>query len=76
MVSAYVTVTTGAGTSGAIVAAVRDLPEVERADIVAGQFDVIAVVETGSERELLRLVTEEIQSLDGVGRTNTCIVLG
>lgn len=76
MVRAYVTVMTGAGTSESVVEAIRDLPEVTQADIVAGQFDVIAVVETGSERELLTLITEEIQSLDGVGRTSTCIVLG
>lgn len=75
MTQAYVTVMTGAGASQDVVTELRDIPEVERADIVAGEFDIVAGIETESERDLLTLVTEEIQSISGVGRTSTCIVL-
>lgn len=75
MVNAYVTVMIAAGATKDVVAAIRELDEVTQADIVAGEFDVIAHVTTDSERDLLRLVTDEIQPLEGVGRTATYIVL-
>lgn len=72
---AYVMITTVSERSPDIVARIRALETVKQADIVAGSFDIIAEVEAGSERELLALVTEDIQSIEGVGRTNTSIVL-
>lgn len=66
---------TGAGTAREVLAHIRELDEVLKADIVAGQFDIIAEVETESEQDLLSLVTDEIQGLSGVGRTSSCIVL-
>mgnify|MGYP006304674999 CR=1 FL=1 len=66
---------TGAGTSRNLIGQIRDLDGVKQAHIVAGEFDIIAEVEAESEHELLSLVTDEIQSLSGVGRTSTCIVL-
>lgn len=69
------TIVTGGGASRDVVAKIRDLEEVKQADIVAGEFDVVAEVETGSERDLLSLVVDEIQPIEGVGRTSTCIVL-
>ena len=75
MVRAYVTIMTGAGTSQEVLTQIRDLDAVQQADIVAGEFDIIAIVETASEHDLLTLITDEIQSLSGVGRTSTCIVL-
>ena len=75
MVEAYVMIMTAAGTSPSILSSLRDVEGVHRANIVAGEFDIIANVEAASEQELLTIVTEEIQSLDGVGRTRTCIIL-
>ena len=75
MVRAYVTIVTMAGTARDVVAALRELDAVHRADIVAGEFDIVAHVEADSERDLLLLVTDAIQSIDGVGRTSTAIVL-
>ena len=75
MVEAYVMIMTAAGTSPSILSAVREVEGVRRANIVAGEFDIIADVEAESEQALLSVVTEEIQPLDGVGRTRTCIIL-
>ncbi|KAB1192032.1 Lrp/AsnC family transcriptional regulator [Haloferax sp. MBLA0076] len=76
MVEAYVTIQTGAGTTSDVVEHVRTLDNVRKASIVAGEFDIVAEVEAESERELLTLITGEIQDIEGVGRTSTCIVLG
>lgn len=75
MIEAYVMVMTAAGTARSLLPTIRELDGVKRADIVAGEFDIIANIEAESPQALLALVTENIQSLDGVGRTRTCIVL-
>ena len=75
MIEAYVMITTSAGTSRGLLPKIREIEGVRRANVVAGEYDVIADVEAGSQQELLTLVTEEIQSLDGVGRTRSCVVL-
>jgi DNA-binding Lrp family transcriptional regulator len=75
MVEAYVLIMTAAETSRSALPRIREIEGVHRANIVAGEFDIIALVEAESPRALLRLVTEEIQSLDGVGRTRTDIIL-
>lgn len=76
MVRAYVTLTTGAGWSTSVVEELRAMSAVERADLVAGDFDIITEVYAESPQALLELVTEEIQSLSGVERTQTYFALG
>lgn len=76
MVEAYVTIQTGAGTSQEVTERLRSLDGVRKASIVAGEFDIVAEVEADSEQGLLRLITDDIQCIEGVGRTSTCIVLG
>ena len=75
MIEAYVMVMTSAGTSRGLLPKIREIEGVRRANVVAGEYDIIADVEAESQQALLALVTEEIQSLEGVGRTRTCVVL-
>lgn len=75
MLEAYVMIMTGAETARSLLPTIRDIEGVKRANIVAGEFDIIADVEAESPQALLRLVTDDIQSLDGVGRTRTSIIL-
>ena len=75
MIEAYVMILTGADTAPSLLPMIRDVEGVKRANIVAGEFDIIANVEAESPRALLALVTNDIQSLDGVSRTRTSIIL-
>lgn len=75
MVTAYVTIVTSAGTSPDVLEELRALDAVQTANIVAGEYDIIAQVAAETERDLLALVTEDIQSIPGVGRTSSAIVL-
>lgn len=75
MVRAYVTIASQAGASRAVVEEIRGIDGVTQADIVAGDVDIIAQVEADAERDLLMLVTDGIQRVEGVARTRTCIVL-
>lgn len=75
MVEAYVMVGCAAGTARDIGEAIGDIEGVRRASVVAGEFDVVADVEADTREQLLSLVTDRIQSLEGVGHTRTSIVL-
>jgi hypothetical protein len=58
-----------------VAAALRDLPGVWEAAILAGPYDVIAQAQAQSIDEQAKLVTSRIQALDGVRRTMTCPVV-
>lgn len=75
MIQAYVMIMTGAGAARSLLPTIRELEGVNQANIVAGEFDIVALVEAESPQSLLRLVTDDLQSLEDVGRTRTCIIL-
>ena len=75
MVRAYVMIMTTTGSSPSVVSTLRDIEAVERADIVAGEFDIIVLIAGGSPQELLTVVTEEIHAIEGVAQTRTSIIL-
>jgi DNA-binding Lrp family transcriptional regulator len=75
MLSAYVLIETEVGKVAHVAQALTELDEVQLAEDLAGPYDVIANVQAPSLDELGRLVASQIQVLDGVSRTVTCIVL-
>lgn len=75
MVYAYVFIITAAGKSPEAIASVRELDGVVEAHVVAGEYDIVVEFEVDSVYDLLTRITEEIQSLPGVGRTRTYIAL-
>lgn len=66
--------TMGTGPVEPVLSEIRELDAVNRADGVAGAFDIIVEVEAESEQAMLLFVTDQIRSLDKVGRIRTCIV--
>jgi DNA-binding Lrp family transcriptional regulator len=75
MLSAYVLIETEVGKVAHVAQALTTLDGVQLAEDLAGPYDVIANVQAPSLDELGRLVASQIQVLDGVSRTVTCIVL-
>jgi DNA-binding Lrp family transcriptional regulator len=75
MLSAYVLIETEVGKVARVAQAITDLDGVQLAEDLAGPYDVIASLQAPSLDELGRLVVADIQLLDGVTRTVTCIVL-
>ena len=70
---AYILIETQVGTSRNVVMALRSLPGVPSADIITGQFDIIAFVEAADMVSMADLVTGQVQSIQGVTRTITCV---
>jgi len=76
-VRAYVLIEGAVGRANPIVGGIRSLASDEiklvSADVVAGPFDSIVVLEATNLDRMARFVTNEIQAIDGVQRTITCI---
>jgi DNA-binding Lrp family transcriptional regulator len=75
MLSAYVLIETEVGKVANVAQALAKLDGVQLAEDLAGPYDVIARLQAPSLDELGRLVVSQIQVLDGVTRTVTCLAL-
>ncbi len=51
------------------------LPAVKSAHAVTGPFDIILLIEAAGIKEIGQVVVEEIQKVEGVERTLTCLVV-
>jgi DNA-binding Lrp family transcriptional regulator len=75
VIAAYILIQTDPGKAGIVAAALRDLPGVSEAASLAGPYDVIARAQGRNIDELAKLVTSQVQALDGVRRTMSCPVV-
>ena len=75
----YVLVETEVGRTLAVGTAVREiqsaLAKVTAVDTVTGPYDVIVHLEADDLDQLGKCITEDIQSIDGVQRTTTCLAV-
>ena len=53
---------------------IKKISGIRQADVVTGPYDIIAYAEIPSAEDLRRL-TDTIHNIDGVNRTETCIVI-
>ncbi len=75
MIAAYILIQTEPGTAATVAAALRDLPGVSETASMAGPYDVMARAQAREIDELAKLVSSQVQALDGVRRTMTCPVV-
>jgi DNA-binding Lrp family transcriptional regulator len=75
VIAAYILIQTDVGTATVVAAALRDVLGVAEAASVAGPYDVIARAQARNIDELAKLVTSQVQALDGVRRTISCPVV-
>ena len=73
----YVLVETEVGRTQAVGDAIRNitptLATITAVDTVTGPFDVIVQLEADDLDKLGKSITQDLQSLDGVQRTTTCL---
>ncbi len=75
VIAAYILIQTEAGQAATVAAALRVVPGVSETACLAGPYDVIARAQAGNIDELAKLVTSQVQALDGVSRTISCPVV-
>ena len=76
MVTAYVLIEMMAGYSRTLVTSLAKKEGVRDVVRVTGPHDVIAVLEAADVNAISEIVNNEIHSLGGVVRTNTCVTFG
>jgi len=75
VVKAYVLVQAQLGKSRAVARAVANVRGVKMVHAVTGLYDVIAYLELSNMTALSEIVVKKIQSVKGVERTHTAIVV-
>ena len=70
---AYILIEAEVGRARNILTALRGLDDVSEADIITGTYDLIALAEAEDMVALVDLVTAQVQSIEGVERTITCV---
>ncbi len=73
---AFVLVETQVGKAPLVAQELRAMDGISSADVVTGNFDVIALVEASDMAAMAELVTGRVQSIRGVMRTITCVAAG
>jgi DNA-binding Lrp family transcriptional regulator len=76
MVNAFVMVKVAAGTVEEVIAQVREMPFVTEAHVVAGEYDVIAEVETEEMYQVMETFASDILHLGGTVDTKTYVSMG
>ena len=75
----YILIETEVGRTEAVGSAVRSLSsnyaKVNAVDTVTGPFDVIVQLEADDLDQLGKCITSDIQGIDGVQRTTTCLAI-
>ena len=74
---AFLLIKTVPGKSNVVVAAIKQLGEegIKSVGSVTGPYDVIAVIEGENLQEIGELVTGKINSIPGISRVVTCLVI-
>ena len=74
-VTGYVLIQTEVGKAAGVAEAVRALQGVTSADDVTGPYDVIVCIEAPTLDDLGKQVASQIQAVQGISRTFTCLVV-
>ena len=70
---AYILIETQVGRAREVLADLRAMANVSEADIITGNYDLIALAEADDMVALVDLVTAQVQNISGVERTITCV---
>ena len=72
-IRAYILIETKVGEAKAVLRELRAWENVAEADIITGNYDLIALAEADDMVALVDLVTAQVQNISGVERAITCV---
>ena len=72
--STFILIETQAGKSGDVITGLKKLAEIRLANLVTGQYDVIAIARVPTLVDLNPLI-DRIQRIAGISKTVTCLVI-
>jgi DNA-binding Lrp family transcriptional regulator len=74
VVQAYVLIQTKVGDAGQVARELERIPGVVSSDPVTGPYDVVVRVQASDLDDLGRVVAVDVQGIDGITRTLTCVI--
>lgn len=74
MTKAFVLINTGAGVEPLLHEEIKSLDGVKEVYELYGEYDLLAVVEEASEKDVQRVVSWELRKIRGIKSTNTMVV--
>ena len=72
---AFLLIVTATGKSSEVVTSLSKLKGVISVDTVTGPYDIIAILQTESLNDVGYLITGKINSIAGISRVVTCLVI-
>ena len=72
---AYALINASPGRALDIAAQLKNKPGIAAADAITGDYDVIAICEADDVNGIGQIIIEQIQKVDGVFKTITCLVV-
>lgn len=73
MISAYILITMQPGKTDKAIKEMRQIPNIAKISIIAGEYDVVVRAQVKNLEELLD-VTDKLQLVEGVNKTTTQII--
>ncbi len=73
MISAYILISMDPGNSAKAISEMRKIENVAKISVVAGEYDIVVRAQVKSLDKLLK-VTNKIQMIPGVKKTNTQVI--
>lgn len=73
MVTAYILILTESNKEQAVLNELQELDEVKKADILYGEYDIIAEIELESLEQLSGFVLNNLRKIKGIKQTSTLI---
>jgi DNA-binding Lrp family transcriptional regulator len=71
----FVEISVARGKVGKTLHELRRMKEIRAVSVVTGHCDILSTAEVNSIEDLSRLITDEVQSLQGILRTETLVCL-
>mgnify|MGYP005839899689 CR=1 FL=1 len=76
MVQAYIFINAASSKASSIYKALKSNPKIKQVHLVTGLHDLIAFIEAEDVNKLVRIITDEVQAVDGITKTVTCLAVG
>ena len=75
MLTAYILIMTDSGMEKEVITNLQELDEVDEADIIYGEWDIVAKLNLPDVSVLGDYILQNIRSIQGVSKTSTLIVI-
>ncbi|KXA90962.1 hypothetical protein AKJ63_00790 [candidate division MSBL1 archaeon SCGC-AAA259D18] len=75
MPESLILITTEVGAGEKVYKEVREKPEIQKAALITGQYDVMAIARAEDMEEIRKILMTEIRNIDGVRKTITNVVI-